>query len=77
MSRGLERSAAELERKAQDQAITIRRVVREYNEFVRGDAYIEPSLQLKRQREIERVVGQYTQLHKALRRLRKKMRVGK
>jgi hypothetical protein len=77
MSRGLERSASELERKAQNQALTIRRVVQEYNEFVRSDAYIEPALQLKKQREIERVVGQYTQLHKALRRLRKKMRVGK
>jgi hypothetical protein len=77
MSRDLERSAAEMERKAQNQALTIRRVVQEYNEFVRSGAYIEPTLQLKKQREIERVVGQYTQLHKALRRLRKKMRVGK
>jgi Mg2+ and Co2+ transporter CorA len=74
MSRGLERSAAELERKAQDQAAVIRRVVREYNESVRSDPSGDLFLQLKKQREIERSIAQFAALHKALKRLRKRMR---
>ncbi|MGA9773010.1 MAG: hypothetical protein WBV94_28525 [Blastocatellia bacterium] len=74
MSKSLEEYAVELERKAREKAHVIRRVVKEYNACLQGttsgDAYQIP----RKQREIERVVAQYIQLYKALKRLRKKMR---
>jgi hypothetical protein len=77
MSRSLEKSASELERKAEHKAAAIRRIVREYNESIRSDASSKPILRSKKEREIEQVIGEYTQVHKALKRLRKKLRVGR
>ena len=77
MSKSLEQYAVELERKAQERVYVIRRVVKEYNTCLQstnnGDIYRLP----RKQREIERVVAEYIQLYKALKRLRKKMRAGR
>ena len=77
MSRGLERSATELERKAKNKAAVIRRVCQEYNESIKSDPAPKPALQSKKEREVERVVAEYMKIHKALKRLRKKLRAGK
>lgn len=77
MSKDLARSAAELERMAEDKAATIRRVVREYNDAFYSANGLSALEQVRRQREIERVVAEYVQLYKALKRLRKKMRAAK
>jgi hypothetical protein len=77
MSRSLERSATELERKAKDQVVIIRRTVQEYNESVGADPKPAAAPQLKKQRKIEKAISDYMQTHKALKRIRKKMRVGK
>lgn len=74
MSRGLERSEAALERKAQNRAAIVRRVVREYNESVQNDRAVRKA---KKEREIDRVVAELMETHKALKRLRKKMRARK
>jgi len=77
MSKSLEECAVELERKVREKVHVIRRVVKEYNACLQGatngDAFQIP----RRQREIERVVAEYFQLYKALKRLRKKMRAGR
>jgi len=73
MSKKLEKRAARLVRKAETRADSIRRVVREYKEAVQTSSNADPSSQLGRQFEIEQAVVRYNQVHKALRRLRKKM----
>ncbi len=75
MSKSLEEYAVDLERKAQEKVYVIRRVVKEYNACLQSTNNGSP-LPRKR-REIERVVAEYIQLYKALKRLRKKMRAGK
>lgn len=75
MSRSLEKSASDLERKAQNKAKIIRRTVRKYNESINSDAAPEYDLRSKKERKIEKAIAEYTQVHKALKRLRKKMLV--
>jgi uncharacterized protein YoxC len=77
MSKDLSESAAELERKAERQVMEIRRAVREYNEAAQNTARSDTLEQTRKQSEIEHAVAKYVQLHKAIRRLRKKMRAGK
>ena len=77
MSRSLEKSASELERNAQNKAEVVRRTVREYNESINSDAAIRYALRSKKERKIEKALAEYEQVHKALRRLRKKMRLEK
>ena len=77
MSKSLEHSAAELERKAQDKAVIIRRVVREYNTSKERATGGDPLYLLRKEREIDRAVADYIRLYKAIRRVRKKLRAHK
>ena len=70
MPKGLKKAAARLERKAEHQTALIRRAVHKYGEAIGVD---NDAQQLKRQREIERVVARYIRTHKSLRQIRKKM----
>ena len=74
MSRSLGKSASELERKAENKAAVIRRVIQKYNE---SESLPGSAMQSKKERKIEQMVAEYTEIHKALKRLRKKMRVAK
>jgi hypothetical protein len=69
MSKKLEKKASKLVRKAEDRATAIRRVVREYNDSVPISAVNNSA----KQREIERAVIRYNEVHKAIKRLRRKM----
>lgn len=73
MPKGLKKVAARLERKAEQQTALIRRAVGQYSETVGSER--DDDKQLKRQREIERIVGDYLRIHKSLRQIRKKMGV--
>ena len=77
MSKSLEEYAVDIERKAQEKVYVIRRVVKEYNACIQSTNNGNASPLPRKQREIERVVAEYIQLYKALKRLRKKMRAGK
>lgn len=77
MSRNLDKSATELEREAQNKAKIIRRTVREYNESINSDDAPRYALRSKKERKIEKAVAEYEQVHKALKRLRKKISVAK
>lgn len=69
MSKKLEKKASKLVRKAEDRATVIRRVVREYNNVAQTSVVNDSA----KQREIERAVVRYNEVHKAIRRLRKKL----
>jgi len=73
MSKKLEKKASKLVRKAENRATVIRRAVREYNDVAQASALVNPSDQLNGQREIERAVVRYNEVHKAIKRLRKKI----
>lgn len=73
MSKKLEKRASKLVRKAENRAMVIRHVVREYNDVVESSQAGNPVRRLSGQREIERAVVRYNQIHKAIRRLRKKI----
>ena len=77
MSKGLEESAVELERKAQEKVVRIRQVIKEYNASLQNAGNDDSAFISRKQREIERVAAEYIQLYKALKKLRKKMRAGK
>jgi len=77
MSKSLEQSAAELERKAQDKAVIIRRVMREYNTSQERATGGDSLYLLRKEREIDRAVADYIRLYKAIRRVRKKLRAHK
>ncbi|HSB12610.1 MAG TPA: hypothetical protein VLM38_24180 [Blastocatellia bacterium] len=74
MSKKLEKRATRLVRKAEYRAMVIRRVVREYREVQIG-AGNNPANKLERQLDIERAVGKYNQVHKALKRVRRKIQL--
>ncbi len=67
---------ARIERQAAGQVALIRRVVQEYTEVARC-GMPEIRARLRKQREIERAVGDYLRIHKSLRHLRKKLRAAK
>ena len=73
MSKKLEKRATRLVRKAELRATAIRRVVGEYRDTIHASAGADPAGQVQRQREIERAVVKYNEVHKALRRLRKRI----
>ena len=77
MSRSMGKSASELERKAQNKAEVVRRTIREYNESINSEDAPGYALRSKKERKIEKVIAEYTQVHKALKRIRKKIFVGK
>ena len=76
MPKALRKAAARVERRATEQVALIRRVVHEYSEAARSGKP-EIRVRLRKQREIERAVGDYMRLQKSLRRLKKKMRAAK
>ena len=69
MSKKLQKKAGKLVRKAEDRATTIRRVVMEYT----NAAEISNVTDYTKQHEIERAVVKYNEVHKAIKRLRRKM----
>jgi hypothetical protein len=73
MSKKLEKRATRLVRKAEDRARAIRRVVREYHDAIQTSAAGDHAKQIERHQEIERAVVKYNEVHKALRRLRKRI----
>lgn len=75
MSKKLEKRATRLVRKAEDRATTIRRVVREYHDAIQKSAADDLASPTERHREIERAVVKYNEVHKALKRLRKRIQV--
>ena len=72
MSKKLEKRATRLERKAENRVLTIRRVVREYRDATQTS---DAASQAERNSQIERAVSKYNEVHKALRRIRKKIQL--
>jgi len=75
MSKKLEKRATRLVHKAEVRASVIRRVVREYRDASHTAAGADPVRQIQQSREIERAVVKYNEVHKALKRLRKRIHV--
>lgn len=73
MSKKLEKRATRLVRKAEDRALAIRRVVRDYHDAIQTSAAGDAAKHSQRHREIERAVDKYNEVHKALKRLRKRI----
>jgi len=72
MSKRLTASATRLESIARAHASDVRRVLREYNE-VTGRTEAGDFARHAKEREVDRVVSQYVKVHRALRKLRKKI----
>ncbi|MEK6284756.1 MAG: hypothetical protein AABO57_03345 [Acidobacteriota bacterium] len=75
MSKKVEKKARRLVRKAENRAMVIRRVVRDYNDAERISTIGGNARQLERQRQIEQAVMKYNQANKAIGRLRKKIQL--
>ena len=73
MSKNLEKREIQLARKAENRVLAIRRVLREYNDAALTPEAADAVWQAERQSQIERAVGRYNEVHKALRRIRKKI----
>ncbi|HXG94164.1 MAG TPA: hypothetical protein VNN73_17605 [Blastocatellia bacterium] len=73
MSKNLAKSATKLERRVENKVVAIRRVVCEYNQAVENPEDYNQAERIRKQQEMERIVGEYIQLCKALRRLRNKL----
>jgi hypothetical protein len=73
MSKKLEKRATRLVRKAEHRATAIRRVVREYNDAAQTSSVTDPARPTEKHRQIERAVLRYNEVHKALKRIRKKI----
>ena len=75
MSKKLEKKATRLVRKAEYRALSIRRVVRDYHDAIQTSAANDAAKHTERNREIERAVVKYNEVHKALKRLRKRIQL--
>jgi hypothetical protein len=75
MSKKLEKRATRLARKAENRVLVIRRVVREYRDATQTSEAAAAASQAERNSQIERAVGKYNEVHKALRRIRKKIQL--
>lgn len=73
MQKKLEKRAIHLARKAESRVLAIKRVLREYGDAVQTSEAADAAWQAKRHSQIERAVGRYNEVHKALRRIRKKI----
>jgi Mg2+ and Co2+ transporter CorA len=73
MSKKLKKKAVKLVRRAENRATIIRRLVRRYNDVVQSNSDENLVRRLNGQREIERAVVRYNEVHKAINRLRKKI----
>ena len=74
MSRGSEANAEVLQRKAQHKVKAIRRVVREYNQTLDATNDDRAIPVVRKQQEMDRLVGEYVKLYRAFKRARKKLR---
>lgn len=72
MSKKLEKRAIELTRKAENRVLAIRRVVGQYADAAQTAKAADAVWQAERNSQIERAIGRYNEVHKALRRIRKK-----
>lgn len=72
MSKHLAESEARLQGIARDHTLTVRRVMREYGE-VTLNTNTGDHARFAKEREVDRVVSQYLKVHRALRKLRKKI----
>ena len=76
MSKKLEKRASRLVRKAESRALAIRQVVGEYRDGTRMSLDAVNVRQVEEEHhEIERAVGRYNDVHRALRRIRKKIQM--
>ncbi|HXI90583.1 MAG TPA: hypothetical protein VNO24_11265 [Blastocatellia bacterium] len=75
MSKKLEKRATRLVRKAEDRAMIIRRIVREYHDAIQRSATDDLASSTERHREIERAVVKYNEVHRALKRVRKRLQI--
>jgi uncharacterized membrane protein YccC len=72
----LEKQASRLVRKAESRALAIRQVVGEYRDATRMTGAAVNARQVEDEHhEIERAVGRYNDVHRALRRIRKKIQM--
>jgi hypothetical protein len=72
MTKRMKANAYRLENIARSHALDVRRVLREYNE-VTHTPELHPYVRYAKEREVDRIVSQYVKVHRALRKLRKKM----
>jgi len=72
MSKQLLASAARLEHIAHHHTSAVKRVLQEYTEIARGSAGADFTM-IAKVREVDRVVAEYVAVHRALRRVRKKI----
>ena len=55
--------------------MTIRRIVREYHDAIQKSATDDLASSTERHREIERAVVKYNEVHRALKRVRKRLQI--
>ena len=75
MSKKLKKRATRLVRKAENRALAIKLVVREYRDSTQKPEAADSVGQAERHREIERAVAKYNEANKALRRIGKKIQL--
>ena len=75
MSKKLEKQEVRLARKAENRVLAIRRLVREYRDANQTSEAADATRQGDRDSQIERAIGRYNVVHKALRRIRKKIQL--
>jgi hypothetical protein len=75
MSKKLEKRAVRLAHKAENRVLAIRRVVREYREGAQTLEAADAAWQADRHSQIERAIGRYNEVHRALIRIRKKIQL--
>jgi hypothetical protein len=71
MSKQLAESETRLEDIARNHALSVRRVLREYGELTR-QTQADDYARFAKEREVDRVISQYVNVHRALRKLRSK-----
>jgi|RhiMetdeSRZDD1v2_1073273.scaffolds.fasta_scaffold234209_2 hypothetical protein len=74
-SKKLEKRANRLERKAHRRVLTIKRIVREYRDATQLAEASGVGPQAASHRDIERAVARYNEVHKALKRISKKLQL--
>lgn len=75
MAKKLEKQATRLVRKAENRALAIKLVVREYRDATQSPEPADGLQQSEKHRKIERAVARYNEVNKALRRIRSKIQL--
>ena len=73
MAQNLKKRATELERRIEERAGEVKRVLREYREAVRAGAALSQARILKKRRDVERANAEYMELQKELDKLLSRM----